>query len=355
MLSDLIHRCQPGQIQVVISSNPLALIPTVQQSLLEGTVGRLTLHSWQELPPHEQLLDDVLHQMATLALAVWPAWYSSQLTRDTSEARSIDQILALDQTINSLQNSLPLLSLAWLKLANARTAKRSLPLIHSFSRTVQCEQLALALDLSEGIALMALTNPFQDDDRLRSLARVCGWLAPTANARVFVVIPPELASSSALDSITYQAEDLTVLEAPVTANGGDDEETYKLWPVHGQPHPCSPGEQLLAARLAADGELAGLFRFNQLVRTALGTSHLVDLLWADGRLIVEVDGYRYHGNPQAFCQDRQRDYELLISGYLVLRLPHSEVIAGIETAMDKIRRTVRFRRRQPAAATSAMP
>jgi hypothetical protein len=106
---------------------------------------------------------------------------------------------------------------------------------------VQCEQLALALDLSGGIALMALTSPQQNDVRLLSLARVCGWLAQTANARVFVAIPPELASSSALDSILYQAEDLTVLEAAVPPDGGGDEETDKLWPVHGQPHPCSPG------------------------------------------------------------------------------------------------------------------
>ena len=297
----------------------------------------------------------MLHQMATLALAIWPAWYTIQLTRVSSQCPSIEQLLARDPAVHALQRNLPRLSHPWLKQAATRAAKGSLPLIHSFSRTVQCEQLALALDLSGGIALMALTSPQQSDDRLRSLARVCGWLAQTANARVFVVIPPELASSSALDSITYQAEDLTVLEAAVPADGGGDEETYKLWPVHGQPHPCSPGEQLLAARLAADGELAGLFRFNQLVRSALGTCHLVDLLWADGRLIVEVDGYRHHGNPQAFCQDRQRDYELLISGFLVLRLPHSEVIAEIETAMGKIRRTVRFRRQQPAAVPSAMP
>ena len=63
--------------------------------------------------------------------------------------------------------------------------------------------------------------------------------------------------------------------------------------------------------------------------------------------------HRHHSSRQAFCQDRQRDYELMTSGYLVLRLPHSEVVGALEAAIAKIQQFVRFRRQQmPASATS---
>lgn len=350
---NLLLRCRPGCIQAVVSPEPLALIPALQHSLLEAEAGRLMMLIWQALPAHEQLLNDVLHQMATLALDVWPAWYAGPLTRANGQTPDMDQLLDQEPVINTLQHGHTRLSQPWLKQAAALAREGSPPVLDAYSRTLQCEQLALALDLSDGVILMALTTPHQSDDRLRSLAGVCDWLAQTAKARVFVVVPPELASSFALDSITYQAKDLTPLPGSQPALASPDEETYKLWPVHGQPHPCSPGERLLATRLAADRELNGLFRFNQLVRTSAGSSLLVDLLWGEGKLIVEVDGYRHHSSRQAFCQDRQRDYELMTSGYLVLRLPHSEVVGALEAAIAKIQQFVRFRRQQmPASATS---
>jgi very-short-patch-repair endonuclease len=64
-------------------------------------------------------------------------------------------------------------------------------------------------------------------------------------------------------------------------------------------------------------------------------------------LVVEVDGYYWHSSPSAFSRDRQRDFELAVAGHLVLRLPHDEVIADVENAVEKIRTLVRFRRGSP--------
>jgi very-short-patch-repair endonuclease len=114
----------------------------------------------------------------------------------------------------------------------------------------------------------------------------------------------------------------------------------------GKPHPGSPGEQQLADRLSRDAELADLFWLNQKVRTVRDRLYWVDLLWLAGKVIVEIDGYHYHGDRDAFREDRNRDYELLISGYIVLRLTHDEVISDIEIAIEKIRDVVRFRRHQ---------
>lgn len=355
MLSDFFAKSDCRNIQVVISNNPLTLIPPFRQSILENYTGRLTTQIWEKLPSHDDLLNDVLAQMSSLALAIWPAWYSSLLTTAELKTRSIEQLLARDAAGLQLQQEIPRLSLTWLKKAASCITSGSPPLFRGISRTVQCEQLAMALGLDQGIVLLVLTSPNQDEDHLRSLAQVCSWLAETTKARILVVIPPELAVRSALDSITYQAEDLTSLVGHASIAATHDEETFKLWPIHGQPHPCSPGEQLLAARLAVDDELAGLFNFNFLVRTVLGTCYLVDLLWSEGRLVVEVDGYRHHSSPSAFCEDRQRDYELLISDYLVLRLPHSVVVEEPEEAIAKLRQTVLFRRQQLSALMASMP
>jgi very-short-patch-repair endonuclease len=48
--------------------------------------------------------------------------------------------------------------------------------------------------------------------------------------------------------------------------------------------------------------------------------HLVDFLWREHRLIVELDGFRAHGTRSAFEADRARDIELKVMGYEVVRL-----------------------------------
>jgi very-short-patch-repair endonuclease len=46
----------------------------------------------------------------------------------------------------------------------------------------------------------------------------------------------------------------------------------------------------------------------------------VDAVWIKEKLVVELDGFAYHGTRQAFERDRERDSVLQIAGYRVLRL-----------------------------------
>ena len=48
--------------------------------------------------------------------------------------------------------------------------------------------------------------------------------------------------------------------------------------------------------------------------------HEVDFLWPDQRLVVEVDGYQFHGHRQRFESDRRRDQQLVAAGYRVVRV-----------------------------------
>ena len=46
----------------------------------------------------------------------------------------------------------------------------------------------------------------------------------------------------------------------------------------------------------------------------------VDFLWERERLVVETDGYQFHGQRRSFESDRRRDQILLAAGYRVMRI-----------------------------------
>lgn len=46
----------------------------------------------------------------------------------------------------------------------------------------------------------------------------------------------------------------------------------------------------------------------------------VDCLWAEQRLIVELDGRATHGTPLAFERDKERDRRLMVEGWQVMRI-----------------------------------
>jgi very-short-patch-repair endonuclease len=70
--------------------------------------------------------------------------------------------------------------------------------------------------------------------------------------------------------------------------------------------------------------------------------YLVDFLWPDARLIIEVDGYGTHGTRQAFENDRRRDQVHVANGYVVIRITWEQlqneplaVIARIAQALAR--------------------
>jgi very-short-patch-repair endonuclease len=53
--------------------------------------------------------------------------------------------------------------------------------------------------------------------------------------------------------------------------------------------------------------------------------YLVDFVWRDARLIVEVDGYRYHRSPRKFESDREQDVTLAGKGWRTLRFTWRQI------------------------------
>jgi very-short-patch-repair endonuclease len=52
----------------------------------------------------------------------------------------------------------------------------------------------------------------------------------------------------------------------------------------------------------------------------------VDFLFPRERLVVETDGWRFHGHRAAFERDRRRDAQLTRAGYRTLRFTHRQIV-----------------------------
>jgi very-short-patch-repair endonuclease len=68
---------------------------------------------------------------------------------------------------------------------------------------------------------------------------------------------------------------------------------------------------------------------------------VVDFLWREARLIVEVDGWRSHRTRSAFEQDRARDSALKVLGYDVLRFTWRQIESDPVRVADTVRALLR--------------
>jgi very-short-patch-repair endonuclease len=184
-------------------------------------------------------------------------------------------------------------------------------------------------------------------------------LAANTNSRAVLVLPRALEGHPGLDHVSYAS---CLLVEPERRSRPRTEPappiglaTHSLSasdlrsgtpqvgtsPILGQPAPRSDAEQLLHAHLCRDPELGRLFGFNLRVRTRFDTTPVVDVLWQEGRLAIEIDGRDHRGETQ-YSMDRRRDYELTLSGYTVLRFPSGKVIEFAAVVVEEIREAVQY-------------
>ncbi|SNY34670.1 endonuclease domain-containing protein [Paractinoplanes atraurantiacus] len=113
----------------------------------------------------------------------------------------------------------------------------------------------------------------------------------------------------------------------------------------GKPHPASAVESALEAALAAQSWATGR-RWNHTYRsTALSAPIRLDLLWPDERCVVELDGPE-HCHPVRFEADRQRDVQLQLDGYAVLRFTNARVVHDVGAVVHQIGTYLQGRRRE---------
>lgn len=388
MAPEWLQQLRPGEVVGVRCHQPQAFAVSFATEFVgsfldtAGDLPRLVTLSVRELSDQARLLETLVSGLAEAALLLWPDWYAGCAPLHSDDDAAWSRIHELGRA--SLRGRV---DRRWFRAARQLCRCGRPPLVARATPTMHVRQLSACLRTSAVHILVALTEipaSLQDLDRL---ARVAEWLAREADAAVLLAVPESLADQPGLAPLIFfpevptarRADSLratvvseqtgpaaamdsppddfadgctvrlggrtvvSVAELTEIAEHGIAEQKHLVQPVIGRPHPASPGEQRLSAVLANDGELAGLFQFNQPVHTVRGSRFLVDLLWKAGRVVVEVDGYSHHASQRSFVSDRHRDYELLISGYVVLRLTHSEAAVDPLLAMEKIRDVVRYR------------
>lgn len=115
----------------------------------------------------------------------------------------------------------------------------------------------------------------------------------------------------------------------------------------------SATEAFLYRRLETLPETRGRFRVNATLPIAFdgfGTLE-VDLLCADARVAVELDGGQHLADPVAYRRDRRKDQLLQENGYFVLRFLAEDVGRELELVLDAILRALAHRKGAPSVGS----
>jgi superfamily II DNA or RNA helicase/very-short-patch-repair endonuclease len=109
----------------------------------------------------------------------------------------------------------------------------------------------------------------------------------------------------------------------------------------------SASEAFLFRRLETLSDTAGLFRLNaELPIPFDGWGHMeVDLLCAEARLAIELDGAQHLADAEAYRRDRRKDSLLQENGYFVLRFLAEDLGKRLDAVLDAILRALSHCRR----------
>jgi very-short-patch-repair endonuclease len=79
----------------------------------------------------------------------------------------------------------------------------------------------------------------------------------------------------------------------------------------------------------------------------------IDLLCADSRIVIEVDGAQHLADPIAYRRDRRKDQLLQENGYFVLRCLAEDLAKELDSVLDGILRALSARRNAAAVIPMA--
>ena len=170
----------------------------------------------------------------------------------------------------------------------------------------------------------------------RADVRLREGLALTAPARTLLdlaeVVDRSALERAASDAIARRRTSLAELEALVERSPGRRGVAALSELLRHERGPA-------LTRSEAERRLLALIRQARLPEPAVNTplhGHVVDFLWPAEKLVVEVDGYRFHSSRRSFERDRERDSALGTRGYEVMRVTWRQLIDEPEVVLGRI-------------------
>ena len=277
--------------------------------------------------------------MESVAVSLFPAWLpgAEDIHRPGGAGVAAVRVLALELAARSSHFGPFLGDLAVNALAGtpAMTGR--------FTTEVRAAGLARVVAGGFGRRSMVLVVPIPADLTARAehaLVAGAAWLADHGRLGVWLVGRP-LEHVDWLPAVTVTGG-LAVASPSHRPSGRD---------VIGKPHPASAAEAALEAALAVHEWAAGR-RWNQSYQShALANPVRLDLLWPAERCVVEIDGPE-HREPLHFEADRQRDVQLHLDGYVVLRFTNARIRYDVQAVVRQIGAYLRSRRRENQERTA---
>jgi hypothetical protein len=254
----------------------------------------------------ERIVDD----LADLAAALWPDWDDPELP-----------------------TLLPRLS-AWRRAASRLASAGRRP---RFRRLPRETEVAHLLSVIPSLVLLAEVDPIRSE-RAAPIIAALEW-SRRHGAAVVALLAEEPAPEAPWDRLLY--------DAVIVQSQAEPAARRLILPSSDIMSQGSTIERRMREALRATPDLSGLFEDEITLQLGtLGLTPRVDLLWRDGKVVVEIDGPEHERDPN-YGADRHRDYELLVAGYLVLRLTNAEVELDLSRSLEKVRRVVNLRRGRP--------
>ncbi|MET8043596.1 DUF559 domain-containing protein [Micromonospora sp. NPDC005215] len=297
--------------------------------------------------PLGDLVDDLLDQLDTAALAMFPRWLAGADRFECEGTLGVAAVRALAARAAARSRHFgPFLAdLAERGLRGPRRPAGRSRFAPGVRAAGLARVLAEAYDREGCVLVIAL--PDLGADAERTLVAAAEWLVRHGGFTVWLAGGP-LRHADRVRSVPMQvpvrfAELVSSTDRP-PATSAPAGPTVLAWPpIAGVPRGDSAAEQALERALAPHDWARGR-RWNHTYEWhVLGASYRLDLFWPAEGLAVEVDGPEHRGRI-AFANDRRRDVQLQLLGLDVLRFTNEQVLTDAPVVVDGIRRLLTRRR-----------
>ncbi|MFI9642484.1 endonuclease domain-containing protein [Micromonospora sp. NPDC051925] len=334
----LVHQLAalPADRVVQLRGAPTDTIAATATGELDG-LAAVVLHPGAARTPGA-FVHAVLDELERVAVALLPGWLpeAADIHRADPFGLAAVRAAAVSRARGSAHYAPFLAHLAAVALSGRR------PPVDPFSLEIRCPGLTRVV--AEGFgrdraSLLIEVPAGLDAGGEQAVVAGAEWLCHHGRTGVWLVGTP------------LRHEDRVVC-VRVTRGANDHPRPVPAVPpeVVGRPHPGSAVEAALEAALAAQSWAAGRV-WNQYHQShPLSPPVCLDLLWPDARCVVEIDGPE-HCRPARFEADRQRDVQLQLDGYAVLRFTNARINHDVGAVVHQIGTLIRARRRDLAEGT----